>query len=96
MKYSIDRIEENIAICEGDDGYVLKLKLDELPKGTREGDIIEKTENGFIIDADETQLRRKKMAEREGFEPPVPLGTTVFKTVVIDHSTISPNLHNDL
>ena len=30
-------------------------------------------------------------AEREGFEPPVPLGTTVFKTVVIDHSTISPN-----
>ena len=30
------------------------------------------------------------VAEREGFEPPVPLGTTVFKTVVIDHSTISP------
>ena len=30
------------------------------------------------------------LAEREGFEPPVPLSTTVFKTVVIDHSTISP------
>ena len=30
------------------------------------------------------------MAEREGFEPPVPLGTVVFKTTVIDHSTISP------
>ena len=29
-------------------------------------------------------------AEREGFEPPVPFSTTVFKTVVIDHSTISP------
>ena len=29
------------------------------------------------------------LAEREGFEPPVPLSTTVFKTVVIDHSTIS-------
>ena len=29
-------------------------------------------------------------AEREGFEPPVPLGTTVFKTVVIDHSTTFP------
>ena len=24
------------------------------------------------------------IAEREGFEPPVPLSTTVFKTVVID------------
>ena len=32
------------------------------------------------------------LAEREGFEPPVPLSTTVFKTVVIDHSTISPRL----
>ena len=30
------------------------------------------------------------VAEREGFEPPVPLGTAVFKTAVIDHSTISP------
>ena len=42
------------------------------------------------------QLVTLTLAEREGFEPPVPLGTTVFKTVVIDHSTISPNLHNDL
>ena len=33
-----------------------------------------------------------RSAEREGFEPPVPLSTTVFKTVVIDHSTISPIL----
>ena len=30
------------------------------------------------------------LAEREGFEPPVPLSTPVFKTGVIDHSTISP------
>ena len=32
------------------------------------------------------------LAEREGFEPPVPLSTVVFKTTVIDHSTISPVL----
>ena len=31
-------------------------------------------------------------AEREGFEPPVPLSTTVFKTAAIDHSAISPKL----
>ena len=30
------------------------------------------------------------LAEREGFEPPVPLGTTVFKTAAFDHSAISP------
>ena len=38
----------------------------------------------------EFQIAAPLRAEREGFEPPVPLGTTVFKTVVIDHSTISP------
>ena len=65
MKYSVERIEENIALCEDDLGNVLKLSVDELPPEIREGDIIEKTESGFIIDADETQLRRKKMAEMQ-------------------------------
>ena len=31
------------------------------------------------------------LAEREGFEPPVPLSTAVFKTAAIDHSAISPS-----
>lgn len=65
MKYSIDRIEENIAVCEGDDGNVLKLKLDELPENIREGEIIVRTENGYTIDSDETSARRKKMAEMQ-------------------------------
>ena len=29
-------------------------------------------------------------AEREGFEPPVPFSTSVFKTDAIDHSAIFP------
>ena len=38
-------------------------------------------------------LRREvSFAEGEGFEPPVPLSTVVFKTTVIDHSTILPVL----
>ena len=32
------------------------------------------------------------IAEREGFEPPVPRSTTVFKTAAIDHSATSPKL----
>ena len=31
------------------------------------------------------------LAEREGFEPPEPLSSTVFKTAAIDHSAISPS-----
>ena len=34
------------------------------------------------------------VAEREGFEPPVPLSTPVFKTGAFDHSAISPYLKN--
>ena len=30
------------------------------------------------------------IAEREGFEPPDPLRSTVFKTAAFDHSAISP------
>ena len=33
---------------------------------------------------------RFMFAEKEGFEPPVPLSTTVFKTAAIDHSATSP------
>ncbi len=29
-------------------------------------------------------------AEKEGFEPPVPCGTTIFETVTFVHSVISP------
>lgn len=36
------------------------------------------------------------LAEREGFEPPEPRSSTVFKTAVIDHSTTSPNLFPQL
>jgi hypothetical protein len=32
------------------------------------------------------------LAEREGFEPPVPYGTTVFKTAAFNHSATSPDL----
>ena len=35
------------------------------------------------------------VAEREGFEPPEPLSSTVFKTAAIDHSAISPRRMND-
>lgn len=37
-----------------------------------------------------SKLLRFIFAEREGFEPPDLLQSTVFKTAAIDHSAISP------
>ncbi len=49
---------------------------------------------GFgLIRRDACRNLQTSLAEREGFEPPVPRGTPVFKTGVIDHSTISPVLN---
>ena len=65
MKYSVERIEENVALCEDDLSKTVKLRLDELPENIREGDIIVRTENSYTIDSDETSVRRKKMAEMQ-------------------------------
>ena len=32
----------------------------------------------------------ESLADEEGFEPPEPLGSTVFKTAAIDHSATHP------
>lgn len=63
MKYSIEKIENDIAVCENDDGETLKLKLSQLPPNVKEGDILIQSDEGFTLDLDETQARRRKMAE---------------------------------
>ena len=42
------------------------------------------------IEAQRKALSFNLFAEREGFEPPDPLRSTVFKTAAFDHSAISP------
>ena len=40
---------------------------------------------------DRSVQQKDPVAERVGFEPTVPCGTTVFETVPIDHSGTSPH-----
>ncbi len=49
--------------------------------------------NGYTLKKKELHSEVKlfrNLAENEGFEPPVPCGTLVFKTSAFDHSAISP------
>ncbi len=64
MQYIIDRIEQNIAICEEESGNMVKLPLEELPKGSREGDVLFKINGAFQFDGEETNRRRQKMREK--------------------------------
>ena len=45
---------------------------------------------GFLIPCLSICGAIRRMAEREGFEPPEPCGSAVFKTAAIDHSATSP------
>lgn len=60
MYYSIDRFEEEVAVCLGDEDEMLLLSTDQIIGSYREGSIIRETEDGYyIVDEDEEKRRRK-------------------------------------
>lgn len=65
MKYSIDKIECDIATLENiQDGTKIDINIEKLPSDIKEGSIIIENSDGFILDVDEEELRRQKMQER--------------------------------
>ena len=57
MKLIVDRIEENIAVCEKEDGKMIEIPAQLLPEGAGEGAVIE------IIYNEEETLKRKETAK---------------------------------
>lgn len=59
MYYSIDRIEENMAVCIADDEEIVIVSTDKIVGDYSEGSILKETENEFyIVDEDEEIKRR--------------------------------------
>ncbi len=61
MYYSVDRIEENIAVLEDDDGKRKSVELHLLPEDTKECDVLFQDENGVFVKDDEEKERRQKL-----------------------------------
>lgn len=59
----IDRIEENMAVCETEEG-VRALPLAQLPPHVREGDVLENTPDGWQVDPVGTAARREEARRR--------------------------------
>ena len=59
--YSVDRFEDDFAVCISDDEVSISIPLSELPEGITEGSIIEKSDNGYIINEDETKKRKDRI-----------------------------------
>lgn len=63
--WSIDRIEEGWAVCEGPDDAVIRLEVSRLPAGTREGDCLFLDGDGrWQVDEQLTRQRREETAKR--------------------------------
>lgn len=65
MKYSVDRIENDIAVLEDvTTKEKIELNINYLPKKIKEGTILEKKDDSFIIDEEEENVRRKRIVEK--------------------------------
>lgn len=64
MKYTIDRISGNMAVCEDENGDLVKLLASELPSGVKEGDILKKQDGVWCKDETESSERRQAMKEK--------------------------------
>ena len=59
----VDRIEENTAVCEDEQGNMQSILLTRLPAGVKEGDCLVRKEDGYLIDRQLTQRRRQEILD---------------------------------
>lgn len=67
MRYVVDRIEEDIAVCENEEtGEMEELDIFYLPDGIEEGDIIIYDEDidEYYLDYEEKKIRRARIEDR--------------------------------
>ena len=65
MKYSIDRIENNIAVLENlEDKEKIEIEISFLPEGIKEGSILLFKDGKYELDLDEEYLRRKRIMDK--------------------------------
>ena len=61
----IDRIENQIVICEDENGQTIELPIDMFIQPIQDGDVVIKTQEGFYeTNKDETEKRKKNIEDR--------------------------------
>ena len=62
-EYSFDRREGDLAILVDDQGVSHPVPLADLPADAREGQLLRKTDTGYMVDAISTDARRQRVLE---------------------------------
>ena len=60
-KFTVDRIENDKAVLECENGECVTLEVKSLPKNIKEGDVLCFEENSYFLDKEETEKRRQKI-----------------------------------
>lgn len=60
-RFTVDRIEEDKAVLECENGEFVTLEVKSLPKKIKEGDVLYFEENSYFLDKEETEKRRQKI-----------------------------------
>lgn len=63
MKFIIDRFENDIAVCEDENGKIIEFLKSQLPKNAETGDVIIQKNNRYYVDKQETSKRRQEIEE---------------------------------
>lgn len=65
MKLTVDRIEENVAVCQTQDGEIMEIEIAKFITLPKDGDVVEETEDGrYKVLAEETQKEKDEISER--------------------------------
>ena len=64
MRYIIDRIEGNIAVCEDENGNFVEIDILSLPSNIKEGDCIKFENSKYILDEKYAEERRKNIRKK--------------------------------
>lgn len=59
--YSVDRIEEDIAVLVDDQGEALEILLSQLPAEVKEGTVVSIFDGAYVIEQHETDRRRQEV-----------------------------------
>ncbi|MBE6031595.1 MAG: DUF3006 domain-containing protein [Clostridiales bacterium] len=64
MKYIVDRIEADLAVCEDENEEMVNIPLKSLPEGVKEGSVVIRNGDSWELDPDEEAARKERIAEK--------------------------------
>lgn len=64
VRYIVDRVEGEIAVCERDDMKFFDILLAELPQDVKAGDCLVLSDGVWSVDVDETAMRKQRIDKK--------------------------------